>query len=144
VLGHGGARCSTSGRCANLGYIHWINDVNAILLREQGFLDGSEYRTSTSSPRGPASPKGSNSGFSDPNNSESYTEAFLQAHKNVNVIFARGKTRPAWASRPPSRPCTCRAGVGRDHGLAEGGAVSLRQNGLIKVDMARTSTTAAG
>lgn len=25
---------------ANLGYVHWINDVNAILLREEGFLAG--------------------------------------------------------------------------------------------------------
>jgi ribose transport system substrate-binding protein len=123
---------------ANLGYIHWINDVNAILLREQGFLDGLKkypnIHVITSG--GPASPKGSNSGFSDPNNSESYTEAFLQAHKNVNVIFAPWEDPPGLGEQAAIKALHLQGKVSVvTMDLAEGGAVSLRQNGLIKVDM---------
>jgi ribose transport system substrate-binding protein len=123
---------------ANLGYIHWVNDVNAILLREQGFLDGLKKYPNIHviAAGGPANPKSSNSGFSDPNNSESYTEAFLQSHKSVNVIFAPWEDPPGLGEQAAIKALKLQNKVKVvTMDLAEGGATSLRKNGLIKVDM---------
>jgi len=122
----------------NLGYIHWINDVQAILLREQGFLDGLKQYPNIHviAAGGPADPKGSNSGFNDPNNAEPYTEAFLQAHPEVNVIFAPWEDPPALGEQAAIKALNLENKVKVvTMDLAEGGAASLRSNGLIKVDM---------
>ena len=122
----------------NLGYIHWINDVQAILLREQGFLDGLKQYPNIHviAAVGPADPKGSNSGFNDPNNAEPYTEAFLQAHPEVNVIFAPWEDPPALGEQAAIKALNLENKVKVvTMDLAEGGAASLRSNGLIKVDM---------
>jgi ribose transport system substrate-binding protein len=123
---------------ANLGYIHWINDVKAILLREQGFLDGLKKYPNIHviAAGGPASPSGSNSGFTDPNNSEAYTEAFLQSHKDVNVIFAPWENPPGLGEEAAIKALHLENKVSVvTMDLAEAGAASLRSNGLIKVDM---------
>jgi ribose transport system substrate-binding protein len=125
---------------ANLGYIHWVNDVDAILLREQGFLDGLKKYPNIHviAAGGKASPTGSNSGFSDPNNAEAYTEAFLQAHKNVNVIFAPWENPPGLGEEAAIKALHLQNKVSLvTMDLAEAGAASLIQNGLIKVDMAQ-------
>jgi ribose transport system substrate-binding protein len=123
---------------ANLGYIHWINDVDAILLREQGFLDGLKKYPNIHviAAGGPANPAGSNSGFTDPNGSEAYTEAFLQAHKEVNVIFAPWENPPGLGEAAAIKALHLQKKVSVvTMDLAEAGAASLRENGLIKVDM---------
>src|ERR1700733_8079980 len=123
---------------ANLGYIHWINDVDAILLREQGFLDGLKKYPNIHviAAGGPASATGSNSGFSDPNGSEAYTEAFLQAHKNVNVIFAPWENPPGLGEEAAVKALHLQNKVSVvTMDLAEAGATSLSSGGLIKVDM---------
>jgi ribose transport system substrate-binding protein len=124
---------------ANLGYIHWINDTDAILLREHGFLDGLKKYPNIHviAAGGPASPEGSNSGFNDPNGSEAYTEAFLQAHKNVNVIFAPWENPPGLGEVAAIKALHLQNKVSVvTMDLAEAGAKSLVSNGLIKVDMA--------
>lgn len=123
---------------ANLGYIHWINDVQAILLREQGFLDGLKKYPNIHviASGGAADPKSSNSGFNDPSNAEPYTEAFLQAHPEVNVIFAPWEDPPALGEQAAIKALHLENKVKVvTMDLAEGGAASLRTNGLIKVDM---------
>lgn len=123
---------------ANLGYIHWINDVDAILLREKGFLAGLKKYPNIHviSAGGPANPSGSNSGFSDPNSSEAYTEAFLQAHKNVNVIFAPWENPPGLGEEAAIKALHLQNKVSVvTMDLAEAGATSLSSGGLIKVDM---------
>jgi ribose transport system substrate-binding protein len=124
---------------ANLGYIHWINDTDAILLREQGFLDGLKKYPNIHviSAGGPANPKSANSGFSDPNGSEAYTEAFLQAHPSVNVIFAPWENPPGLGEEAAIKALHLQGKVAIvTMDLAEAGAASLVKNGLIKVDMA--------
>lgn len=125
---------------ANLGYIHWVNDVDAILLREQGLLDGLKRYPNIHviAAGGTASPSGSNSGFSDPNNAEAYTEAFLQAHKNVNVIFAPWENPPGLGEAAAIKALHLQNKVSLvTMDLAEAGATSLIHHGLIKVDMAQ-------
>lgn len=125
---------------ANLGYIHWVNDVDAILLREQGFLDGLKQYPNIHvvAAGGPANPKSSNSGFNDPNNAEAYTEAFLQAHPKVNVIFAPWENPPGLGEEAAIKALHLQNKVSIvTMDLAEAGAASLRNHGLIKVDMAQ-------
>jgi ribose transport system substrate-binding protein len=124
---------------ANLGYIHWINDTDAILLREQGFLDGLKQYPNIHviAAGGAANPKSANSGFSDPNGSEAYTEAFLQAHPSVNVIFAPWENPPGLGEEAAIKALHLQGKVSIvTMDLAEAGAASLKSNGIIKVDMA--------
>lgn len=124
---------------ANLGYIHWVNDVDAILLREQGFLDGLKKYPNIHviAANGPANPKASNSAFSDPNAAEAYTEAFLQSHPQVNVIFAPWENPPGLGEQAAIKALHLQNKVSIvTMDLAEAGAKSLVKNGLIKVDMA--------
>jgi ribose transport system substrate-binding protein len=124
---------------ANLGYIHWINDTDAILLREQGFLDGLKQYPNIKvvAAGGEANPKSANSGFSDPNGSEAYTEAFLQAHPSVNVIFAPWENPPGLGEEAAIKALHLQGKVSIvTMDLAEAGAASLKDNGIIKVDMA--------
>jgi ribose transport system substrate-binding protein len=123
---------------ANLGYIHWINDVDAILLREQGLLDGLKKYPNIHviAAGGPAKATGSNSGFNDPNGAEAYTEAFLQAHKNVNVIFAPWENPPGLGEEAAIKALHLQNKVSIvTMDLAEAGATSLIKHGVIKVDM---------
>ena len=123
---------------ANLGYIHWINDTDAILLREQGFLDGLKQYPNIKviTAGGTANPKSANSGFSDPNGSEAYTEAFLQAHPSVNVIFAPWENPPGLGEEAAIKALHLQGKVSIvTMDLAEAGAASLKDNGIIKVDM---------
>jgi ribose transport system substrate-binding protein len=125
---------------ANLGYIHWINDVDAILLRESGFLDGLKKYPNIHviAAGGPANPAKPNSGFTDPSGAEAYTEAFLQSHKNVNVIFAPWENPPGLGEMAAIKALHLQKKVSVvTMDLAEAGAASLRQHGLIKVDMAQ-------
>ncbi|HUZ35256.1 MAG TPA: substrate-binding domain-containing protein [Streptosporangiaceae bacterium] len=125
---------------ANLGYIHWINDIDPILLRESGFLDGLKKYPNIHviAAGGPANPARPNSGFTDPSGAEAYTEAFLQSHKNVNVIFAPWENPPGLGEVAAIKALHLQNKVSVvTMDLAEAGAASLRQNGVIKVDMAQ-------
>jgi ribose transport system substrate-binding protein len=125
---------------ATLGYIHWINDVDAILLRESGFLAGLKKYPNIHviADGGPANPSMPNSGFTDPSGAEAYTEAFLQKHKNVNVIFAPWENPPGLGEMAAIKALHLQNKVSVvTMDLAEAGAASLRQHGLIKVDMAQ-------
>jgi ABC-type sugar transport system substrate-binding protein len=86
---------------------------------------------------GAANPKSANSGFSDPNGSEAYTEAFLQAHPSVNVIFAPWENPPGLGEEAAIKALHLQSKVSIvTMDLAEAGAASLKSNGIIKVDMA--------
>jgi ribose transport system substrate-binding protein len=125
---------------ANLGYLHWINDVDAILLRESGFLAGLKKYPNIHviAAGGPANPAKPNSGYTDPSGAEAYTEAFLQSHKNVNVIFAPWENPPGLGEMAAIKALHLQKKVSVvTMDLAEAGAASLRQHGLIKVDMAQ-------
>lgn len=123
---------------ANLGYVHWINDVNAILLREGGFLQGLKAYPNIHiiTSGGPANPRSSASGFTDPNGAQAYTAAFLQAHKSVNVLFAPWEDPPALGEAAAIKALHL---VGKVHivtmDLGNTGANQLRHGGIITVDM---------
>ncbi len=82
---------------ANLGYIHYINNVRAILLREQGLLDGLKKYPNIKviSDGGTPDPTKPNAGYSDPNAAQAATQAFLVRHPEVNVLFAAWEDPPA-------------------------------------------------
>lgn len=123
---------------ANLGYIHWINDVDSILLRESGFLAGLKKYPNIHviAAGGPANPSKPNSGFTDPSGAEAYTEAFLQAHRNVNVIFAPWENPPGLGEMAAIKALGLQKKVSVvTMDMAQTGAASLRSNGLVKVDM---------
>lgn len=125
---------------ATLGYVHWVNNINAILLREQGFLDGLKAYPNIKvvADGGPADPKGSNSTFSDPNAAQAYTAAFLLRHPEVNVLFAPWEDPPGLGEESAIKQAG-REGkvdiVTMDLGTA--GATELAKGGTIKVDMAQ-------
>jgi ribose transport system substrate-binding protein len=126
---------------ATIGYIHWVNDVNGILLRESGFLDGLKKYPNIHviAAGGPPNPASANSGFNDPNGAEAYTEAFLQSHKNVNVIFAPWENPPGLGEEAAIKALHLQNKVSIvTMDLAEAGAASLSSggSGVIKVDMA--------
>lgn len=124
---------------ANLGYIHWVNDVDSILLREEGFLAGLKKYPNIHviTDGGPANPTQPNSGFTDPNGAEAYTEAFLHAHPDVNVLFAPWENPPGLGEMAAIKALGLQKKVSLvTMDLAETGAASLRQNGVVKVDMA--------
>lgn len=125
----------------NLGYIHWINDTDAILLREQGLLDGlKKYSTiHVVTAGGSATPKGTNSGFSQPTatSAEQYAESFLQTHSTVGALFAPWETPPGVGELSAIKALHLTTKVKlvtMDLGTA--GAKSLSAKGGIVVDMA--------
>jgi ribose transport system substrate-binding protein len=125
-----------------LGYIHWINDVQAILLRESGLLDGLKKYPNIHvvAANGPACASCTNSGFSSPTatSAESYTESFLQTHKNVQVIFAPWENPPALGEAAAITALHLQNKVKVvTMDLAEAGTHSLAHGGLITVDMAQ-------
>jgi len=91
------AVCAKYTEPTNLGWLHWVNNIAVIHLREQGFLDGLKDcpNITVVSDGGPADPKGTNSGYSDPNAAEADTAAFLVRHPEVTVIFAPWEDPPA-------------------------------------------------
>jgi ribose transport system substrate-binding protein len=125
---------------ANFGYIHWINNVLPIQLREGGLLDGLKKYPNIKiiADGGEADPASSNSGYNDPNAAQAATQAFLIRHPEVNVLFA------AWEDPP---------GVGEEAALKSlhledkvdivtmdlgaQGAAELSKDGPITVDMAQ-------
>lgn len=126
---------------ANLGYIHWINDNRQIILRESGFLAGLKKYPNLHviAAGGPANPRGTNSGFSQPSatSAEQYTESFLQTHKNVNVLFAAWENPPALGEVAAIKALHLQNKVKVvTMDLAEAGATSLSHHGNIVVDMA--------
>jgi len=123
---------------ATLGWLHWINNIDAIHNREQGFLDGlKDYpNIKIVSDGGPADTKGSNSGYSDPNAAQAYSAAFLLRHPEVNVIFAPWEDPPGLGEESAIKQ------AGREGkvdivtmDLGEAGARELATGGAITVDM---------
>ena len=90
------AVCAKYPDGAKLGWLHWINNIKVIHLREQGFLDGLQAcpQVEVISDGGPADPAGNNSGYSDPNAAEADTAAFILRHPEVNVLFAPWEDPP--------------------------------------------------
>jgi ribose transport system substrate-binding protein len=126
---------------ANLGYLHWINNISAIHLREQGLLDGlAEYpNINIISDGGPPDPTGPNSGFNDPNAAQPATQAFLVRHPEVDVLFA------AWEDPPALGEIAALRASGRESevdivtmDLGVAGAEQLSGGGTITVDMAQS------
>jgi ribose transport system substrate-binding protein len=136
------AVCARYPDGANLGYVHWIQNIDAILLREQGFIDGLQERCpqiTIISDGGPPDPRSPNSGFNDPNAATGFTEAFLTRHPEVNVLFAPWEDPPAVGIEAAIKS-SGREGevdiVTMDLGLT--GAPQLASDGTITVDMAQS------
>lgn len=135
------AVCAKYTEPTNLGWLHWINNISVIHLREQGFLDGLKEcpNITVVSDGGPADPKGTNSGYSDPNAAEADTAAFIVRHPEVTVLFAPWEDPPALGELSAIKS-TGNLGkidiVTMDLGIA--GANELASDdGTITVDMAQ-------
>ena len=126
---------------ANLGYVHWINNIAAIHLREQGLLDGLEEYPNINviADGGPADPKSPNSGFNDPNAAQGATQAFLVRHPEVDVLFAPWEDPPALGEEAAIKSQGLEGEVDlvtMDLGVT--GARQLASGGTISVDMAQS------
>lgn len=126
---------------ANLGYVHWINNVSAIHLREQGLLDGlKDYpKIKVIADGGPPDPKSPNSGYNDPNAAQSATQAFLVRHPEVDVLFAPWEDPPALGQEAAIKSQGLEGEVDMvtmDLGVT--GARQLGGGGTITVDMAQS------
>jgi ribose transport system substrate-binding protein len=136
------AVCAKYPDGANLGWLHWINNIAVIHLREQGFLDGLAQKCpniKVISDGGPADPAGNNSGYSDPNAAEADTQAFLVRHPEVNVIFAPWEDPPGLGEESAIKSAGLEGKVDivtMDLGTAGAGELA-DPNGTIKVDMAQ-------
>jgi ribose transport system substrate-binding protein len=125
---------------AKIGYVHWINNIAAIHLREQGLLDGLKNYPNLQviADGGPPDPKGSNSGFNDPNAAEADTAAFLVRHPEVNVLFAPWEDPPGVGEEAAIKST---GNLGKVHivtmDLGLTGAPELAKGGTIQVDMAQ-------
>ena len=120
---------------ANLGYIHYINNVPAIYLREQGFLDELKKYPNIHviADGGPANPQGS-TGFNDPNAAQAYTEAFLIKHPTVNLLFAPWENPPALGEEAAIKSLNRKIGiVTMDMGTQ--GASQIKAGGPITVEL---------
>src|ERR1700677_887668 len=126
-------------RCANFGYIHWINDIYAIHARENGLLDGlKKYPNIKIITTGEANPKNSASGYTDPSNSTPYTQAFLTGHPQVNVLFAPWEDPPAIGEAAAIKALRLEDKVKvATMDLGEAGAYQIRHKGIIAMDMAQ-------
>jgi ribose transport system substrate-binding protein len=124
---------------ANFGYIHWINDVDAIHARENGLLDGlKNYPNIKIITNGEPSPRNPASGFTDPSNSTPFTQAFLTAHPEVNVLFAPWEDPPAIGEAAAIKALHLedKVKIGTMD-LGEAGAYQMRHDGIIAMDMAQ-------
>jgi ribose transport system substrate-binding protein len=135
------AVCAQYPKGANLGYLHWINNVLPITLRENGFLDGLKKcpQIKVIADGGKADPTKPNSGYKDPNAAQATTEAFLTRHPEVNVIFAPWEDPPGLGELSAIRS---RGKIGKvdivTMDLGPTGAKQLKDpKGTIKVDMAQ-------
>jgi len=124
---------------ANFGYIHWINDVDAIHARENGLLDGlKKYPNIKIITNGEANPGNPASGFTDPSNSTAFTQAFLTAHPEVNVLFAPWEDPPAIGEAAAIRALHLEDKVKiATMDLGNAGARQMRTKGIIAMDMAQ-------
>jgi len=124
---------------ANFGYIHWINDVDAILVREDGLLDGlKKYPNIKIITNGEPSPRSPASGYTDPSNSTAFTQAFLTAHPEVNVLFAPWEDPPAIGEAAAIKALHLEDKVKiATMDLGSAGAFQMRHNGIIAMDMAQ-------
>jgi ribose transport system substrate-binding protein len=126
---------------ANLGYVHWINNIAAIHLREQGLLDGLEEYPNINiiADGGPPDPKSPNSGYNDPNAAQGATQAFLVRHPEVDVLFAPWEDPPALGQEAAIKSQGLEGEVDlvtMDLGVT--GARQLAEGGTITVDMAQS------
>lgn len=134
------AVCAKYPDGANLGWLHWINNVLPIHLREQGFLDGLKKcpQIKVISDGGPPDPAKPNSGYKDPNAAQATTEAFLVRHPEVNVLFAPWEDPPALGEEAAIRS---KGKIGKvdivTMDLGTTGAKELKNKGTITVDMAQ-------
>jgi len=123
---------------ANFGYIRWINDVDAIHVREQGLLDGlKKYPNIKIISNGPADPKAAG-GYTDPSAATAYTQAFLTAHPEVNVLFAPWEDPPAIGEAAAIKALHLEDKVKiATMDLGNAGARQVRTGGVIAMDMAQ-------
>jgi ribose transport system substrate-binding protein len=137
----GAAVCKKYPNGAKLGYLHYINNVDAILLREEGFLEALKAcpKIEVIADGGPADPRGSNSGFSDPNAATNDAAAFLARHSDINVLFAPWEDPPGLGEMAAIKQSGLEGKIDLvTMDLAETGARQLATaNGTIKVDMAQ-------
>jgi ABC-type sugar transport system substrate-binding protein len=134
------AVCAKYTEPTNLGWLHWINNIAVIHLREQGFLDGLKNcpNITVVSDGGPADPKGQNSGYSDPNAAEADTAAFIVRHPEVTVLFAPWEDPPGLGEESAIKSSGNEGKIDivtMDLGIA--GANEIAANGTITVDMAQ-------
>jgi ribose transport system substrate-binding protein len=124
---------------ANFGYIHWINDVDAIHARENGLLDGlKKYPNIKIITNGEAKPGNPASGFNNPSNSTAFTQAFLTAHPGVNVLFAPWEDPPAIGEAAAIKALHLEDKVKiATMDLGNQGAFQMRHKGIIAMDMAQ-------
>jgi ribose transport system substrate-binding protein len=124
---------------AELGYIHWVNDVPPIFARESGFLDGlKKYPNIHIVTNGEASPKNPESGFTNFGSPQAFTSAFLTAHPNVNLLFAPWEDPPALGEAAAIKALHLEDKVKIvTMDLGGDGAYQLKHNGIIALDMAQ-------
>jgi ribose transport system substrate-binding protein len=124
---------------ANVGYIHWVNDVPPIFARESGFLDGlKKYPNIHIVTNGEPNPKNPASGYSVFNSPQAFTSAFLTAHPEVNLLFAPWEDPPGLGEAAAIKALHLEDKVKivtMDFG--EAGAHQIKHNGIIAVDMAQ-------
>jgi ribose transport system substrate-binding protein len=123
----------------NFGYIHWINDVDSIRTRETGLLDGlKKYPNIKIVTNGEPSPGNPASGYSNPSAATAFTQAFLTAHPEVEVLFAPWEDPPAIGQAAAIKALGLQDKVKiATMDLGSAGAYQLRHNGIIAFDMAQ-------
>ncbi len=124
---------------AELGYIHWINDVPPIYARENGFLDGlKKYPNIHIVTNGEPKPSTPESGFTQFNSPQAFTSAFLTAHPNVNLLFAPWEDPPGLGEAAAIKAMHLEDKVKIvTMDLGGDGAFQLKHNGVIALDMAQ-------
>jgi ribose transport system substrate-binding protein len=124
---------------ANFGYIHWINDVDAIHVRERGLLDGLKtYPNIKIITNGEPSPSNPASGYTSPSSATAFTQAFLTAHPEVDVLFAPWEDPPAIGQAAGIKALGLEDEVKiATMDLGNAGAYQIRHNGIIAMDMAQ-------
>ena len=137
----GQAVCERYPDGANLGYLHWINNISAIHLREAGFLEALKEcpEVKVIADGGEPDPKSPNSGYNDPNAAQATTQAFLVRHPEVDVLFAPWEDPPALGQEAAIKSQGLEGKVDivtMDLGIT--GARQLAEGGTITVDMAQS------
>jgi ribose transport system substrate-binding protein len=124
---------------ANLGYIHWVNDVHSVHARENGFLDRLKaYPNIHVVTMGKADPGNPASGFTNANSAAAFTSAFLTGHPEVNVLFAPWEDPPGLGEAAAIKTLHLENKV---HivtmDMGSDGAFQMKHKGIISVDMAQ-------